>query len=40
MDSALMDLDAIEIYMWDFGDGSGPIYQMNPTHTYSLGGHL
>ncbi len=33
-----MDLGAISIYLWDFGDGTGPVYMQNPTHTYAMAG--
>ena len=26
------------VYTWDFGDGSALLTEMNPTHTYSIGG--
>lgn len=25
-------------YSWDFGDGSGPVYEKNPSHTYTTAG--
>lgn len=29
---------SIRTYIWDFGDGSQPGSQVNPTHAYSIGG--
>ncbi len=29
----------ITAYAWDFGDGSGVIYEQNPAHTYNACGH-